>query len=261
MKILFAGDIMGSRGREAFLALAPPMKERGEVDVIVVNAENSAGGKGMSVKIANQLFNAGVDVITLGDHAWDQREIIPHIDKEPRIIRPANFSKSAPGKGVCTVDTPHGKLTVISLIGQVFMKPFDCPFEKANSLLANKNGMGSVIFVDFHAEATSEKMAMGHHLDGRVSGMCGTHTHVQTSDEQILPGGTAYLTDAGMTGPKQSIIGCEIKAVLKNFTTGMPARFQPADTRAALEGAIIDVDHLSGKARSIDRVRIFHDTE
>lgn len=252
---------MGSQGRIAFSEIAPELKASGRVDIVVVNAENSAGGKGLSPKIAEQLFATGADVITLGDHAWDQRDMISYISSEPRIIRPANFSRSAPGKGEYTLDTPVGKLTVISLIGRVFMKPYDCPFRKADEMLAQKNGKAAAILVDFHAEATSEKMAMGHHLDGRASAMLGTHTHVQTSDEKILPGGMAYLTDAGMTGPQYSIIGCGIEAVLKNFTTGMPSRFKPAETPAALEGAIMDIDHISGKARSIERVRIPYDAE
>jgi metallophosphoesterase (TIGR00282 family) len=258
MNVLFAGDIMGSKGRLAFSEIVPGLKSSGRVDIVVVNAENSAGGKGLSPKIAEQLFDTGADVITLGDHAWDQRELVSYIAGEPRIVRPANFSQAAPGKGEYTLDSPFGKLTVMSLIGRVFMKPYNCPFQKADEMLAQKNGKAAAILVDFHAEATSEKMAMGHHLDGRVSAMLGTHTHVQTSDEKVLPGGTAYLTDAGMTGPQYSIIGCEIEAVLKNFTTGMPARFKPAETTAALEGAIMDIDHMSGTARSIERLRIVH---
>ncbi|MCC5850119.1 MAG: TIGR00282 family metallophosphoesterase [Verrucomicrobia bacterium] len=258
MKILFVGDIMGSAGRQAFLELAIPMKRERRVDVIIVNGENSASGKGITSKIAKQFLDAGADVITLGDHTYDQREVMPYLNEESRIIRPANFAPGTPGKGFVTVDTGAGKLNVVNLIGRVFLNPYDCPFRKAD-LILNQLPKNIPTFVDMHAEATSEKMAMGHYLAGRVSAVVGTHTHVQTSDERILQNHTAYLTDAGMTGSKDSIIGCEKDAVLKRFLTGLPARFEPAKDDVSLEGIIVTCEAHGGKATAVERLRIpFH---
>ena len=254
MKILFVGDIMGSGGRAAFLDVAIGMKRRGEVDVIIVNGENSANGKGITPKFAQQYLDAGADVITLGDHTYDQKDIMPYLDEEPRILRPANFAPGCPGKGWVTVDVNGGRLTVINLIGRVFMNPYDCPFRTADHLLKRIDS-GHPVFVDMHGEATSEKVAMGRYLTGRATAVVGTHTHVQTSDNRILGGHTAYLTDAGMTGPKDSVIGCEDEAVLKRFLTGLPARFVPAKDEVSLEGAIVTCDRR-GKAEAIDLVRI-----
>jgi 2',3'-cyclic-nucleotide 2'-phosphodiesterase len=255
MKLLFVGDIMGSGGRDIFLRVAREWKQSGKADFIVVNGENAAAGKGLTPKLAAEMFSHGADVITLGDHAYDQREIMPYLDETPAIIRPANFSEGCPGRGVTTVSTPKGDLTVISLIGRVFMDPRDCPFKKADAILAQKTKLAKHIFVDFHAEATSEKNAMGRYLDGRVGGVVGTHTHVQTADEKILKGGTAYLTDAGMTGSKDSIIGCETEPIIKRFLTGLPVRFQPAEAMVTLEGALIEMN-ADGRAVSIQRVQI-----
>lgn len=255
MNVLFVGDIMGSAGRSLFLRIAREWKDSGKTDFIVVNGENSAAGKGITPKLADEMFRHGADVITLGDHTYDQREIMPYLDATPAILRPANFAEGCPGHGVTTVSTPRGDLTVISLIGRVFMDPRECPFRKADSILAQKTRLAPNILVDFHAEATSEKNAMGRYLDGRVSAVLGTHTHVQTADEKILPGGTAYLTDAGMTGPKDSIIGCETEPIIKRFLTGLPTRFQPATAMVSLEGALIEMDR-SGRAASIQRIQI-----
>jgi metallophosphoesterase (TIGR00282 family) len=255
MKILFVGDIMGSAGRDAFLALAPALKKTGEVDVIVVNGENAAAGKGITPQIAKEFLDAGADVVTLGDHSYDQREIMPFLDTEPRIVRPANFAPGCPGHGWVTVETPRGRLTVITLVGRVFMDPMDCPFRKVDALLLQVP-KGQPIFVEMHAEATSEKMAMGQHLAGRVTAVVGTHTHVQTSDARILKGHTAYLTDAGMTGAKDSVIGCETEPVLKRFLTGLPVRFTPSKLDVSLEGAIITCDPRGGQAKDIVAVRM-----
>jgi len=257
MKILFVGDIMGSAGRQAFLDLAVPMKRERKVDMIIVNGENSAAGKGISTKIAKQFLEAGADVITLGDHTYDQREVMGFLNEESRIIRPANFAPGCPGHGFVTVETGAGRVNVVSLIGRVFMNPYDCPFRKADQILAQlpKN---IPTFVEIHAEATSEKVAMGHYLAGRVTAVVGTHTHVQTSDNRLLKDHTAYLTDAGMTGSKDSIIGCEKDAVLKRFLTGLPARFEPAKDDCSLEGAIITCESHGGKATDIERVRVPH---
>jgi len=254
MKILFVGDIMGSSGRKAFMEIAIPMKQRGEIDALIVNGENAAAGKGINPKMAAKFLEAGADVITLGDHTFDQRQIMPYLNEEERIIRPANFSPGTPGKGWVTVQTGRGPLTVINLIGRVFLNPSDCPFRKADQILklAPKN---QPIFVDMHAEATSEKMAMGWHLAGRVSAVVGTHTHVQTSDHRILDNHTAYLTDAGMTGSKDSVIGCEREAVLKRFLTGLPARFEPAKENISLEGFLVTCDR-EGRATDCEGVRI-----
>lgn len=247
---------MGSAGREAFMEIAIPLKKRGEVDVIIVNGENAANGKGINPEMAAKFLDAGADVITLGDHTYDQRQIMNYLNEESRIIRPANFAPGTPGKGWVTVQTSAGALTVINLIGRVFMNPYDCPFRCVDKILklAPRN---QPIFVDMHAEATSEKMAMGWHLAGRVSAVVGTHTHVQTSDARILNDHTAYLTDAGMTGSKDSVIGCEREAVLKRFLTGLPVRFEPAEKNVSLEGLLVTCDR-TGKATHCESVRLQH---
>lgn len=245
---------MGSSGRKAFMEIAIPMKQRGEVDVIIVNGENAANGKGINPKMAEGFLEAGADVITLGDHSYDQRQIMPYLNQETRMIRPANFTPGAPGKGWVTVQTSRGPLTVINLIGRVFMNPSDCPFRTVDHILklAPKN---QPVFVDMHCEATSEKMAMGWHLAGRVTAVAGTHTHVQTSDARILKNHTAYITDAGMTGSKDSIIGCEREAVMKRFLTGLPARFEPGTENVSLEGFRVGCDR-EGRASACENVRI-----
>lgn len=260
MNILITGDMVGSPGRKIFARVAGQLRRSGAVDFVVANAENVAGGKGITRAIASELLEAGADVLTMGDHMWDQKEIASFLDVEKRLIRPANFAPGCPGRGVVTVETPKGRVTVINLVGRVFMPPMDCPFRAVDTLLAKEPNMGKVILVDFHAEATSEKMAMGRHLDGRVSAVVGTHTHVQTSDETILPKKTAYLTDLGMTGPKDSIIGCDQASVMVRFLTGMPAKFEVAEHNVALEGVLIDVDESSGRARKITRIREYLDS-
>jgi metallophosphoesterase (TIGR00282 family) len=255
MNILMAGDIVGSPGRKVFARVVGQMKQRGAVDVVVANAENAAGGKGASRATIEELLGAGADVLTLGDHAWDQKDIIPLFGVEKRIVRPANFAPGCPGRGLVSVDTAKGRVTVINLVGRVFMPPVDCPFRTVDNLLAKEPNLGKVILVDMHAEATSEKLAMGRYLDGRVSAVVGTHTHVQTSDESLLPKRTAYLTDLGMTGPKDSILGRDFAAVMSKFLTGMPSKFEIGEHGVTLEGALIDVDETTGRARRITRVR------
>jgi metallophosphoesterase (TIGR00282 family) len=222
---------------------------------VVANAENAAGGKGANRAVVEELLSAGADVLTMGDHTWDQKEIIPLFEHEKRIIRPANFPPGCPGRGIVSIDTPKGRVSVMNLVGRVFMPPADCPFRTADALLSKEPNLGKVILVDMHAEATSEKIAMGRYLDGRVSAVVGTHTHVQTSDETILPNKTAYLTDLGMTGPKDSVLGRDLASVLSKFLTGMPCKFDIAENGVALEGALIDVDETTGRARKITRVR------
>ena len=256
MKILLIGDIVGSPGRMAVARCVPRWRAEGKADFVVANAENAAAGRGLTGALAEELFAAGVDAITLGDHTWDQKELQAVLDREPRILRPANFHPDCPGRGCGTFDGPDGvRITVINLIGRVFLKPADCPFRKADELLAKEPDLGRIILVDMHAEATSEKIAIGRYLDGRVTSVTGTHTHVQTSDDAILPKGTAYLTDLGMTGPKDSVLGRELDAILKTMITGLPTKFDVARDDVALEGVFLDVDVRTGRARSIKRVR------
>ncbi len=255
MKILVVGDIVGSPGRLAFSRVAAPMKARGEVDVIVANAENAAGGKGITSAVGEELLAAGADVLTMGDHSWDQKESWSYFDREPRLVRPANFAPGCPGRGVVTVETAAGALTVISLVGRVFMNPSDCPFRAADEILRGSNHLARIRLVDMHAEATSEKIVMGRYLDGKVSACLGTHTHVQTSDERVLPGGTAYITDLGMTGPRDSAIGRELDSVIRMFKTGMRESFKIARRDIVLEGVVIRVDDKTGRATRIKRLR------
>ncbi len=255
MNVLMVGDIVGSAGRKIFADTVKRYREEKQLDFVVVNAENSAGGRGINAKVAKELFAAGADVITLGDHTWDQKDLQQFINSEPRLLRPANFAPGCPGSGITTVGSAWGDITVINLIGRVFMKPYDCPFRKADELL--QGSVAGIVLVDFHAEATSEKIAMGHYLNGRVSVVVGTHTHVQTSDEEILSEGTAYITDLGMTGAKDSVIGRDTDAILSTFLTGMPAKFSLAKNKVVLEGVMISVDRNSGKAEKIERIREF----
>jgi metallophosphoesterase (TIGR00282 family) len=257
MRVLLVGDIVGKPGRAAFLQVVNRLKAEDRIDFVIANGENAAAGRGPTMEIAQALLNAGADVVTLGDHAWDSKDMVANINLEPRIIRPANFSQGAPGKGWVRVDTPEGELTVIQLVGRVFMQPnYDCPFQMADKLLNGDLNLGKVVFVDMHGEASSERMAMGRYLDGRVSAVFGTHTHCQTSDERIFPKGTAYITDLGMTGPQDSILGREVEPVVRKFLTGVPHKFDVAKGEPTLEGAIVDVDMKTGKAHSIERIRI-----
>ena len=255
MRILHTGDIVGSPGRAAFARVVPRMRQAGEVDFVVANGENAAGGRGLTPSLAEEIFAAGADVITLGDHAWDQKELAPYLEKEPRIVRPANFAPTCPGRGWVRVDTPLGPVTVLQVIGRVFMHPADCPFRAADELLRKPGLRAPVIVAEIHAEATSEKIAFGRFVEGRVSAVAGTHTHVQTSDEKILPGGTSYITDLGMTGPGDSVLGRDVASVLARFQSGMPTRFGVARRGVALEGVLVEVDDRSGKALSVRRVR------
>lgn len=254
MKLLFVGDIVGSPGRKAFARTATRYKAEGKADVIVANAENAAAGRGLTPKLAEELFAAGADALTLGDHTWDQKELAPYLNREPRVVRPANFAPQCPGKGFTLIDTPEGPLGVLNLIGRVFMHPQDCPLRAADAVLNRDGARARMLLVDMHAEATSEMIVTGRYLDGRVSAVVGTHTHVQTADETILPGGTGYITNAGMTGPKDSVLGRELEPVLSRFLTGMPAKFDIATDDVRLEGVLIDINPDTGRARKIKRV-------
>lgn len=255
MKILFVGDVVGSPGRRILQSVIRRYREENAVHAVVVNAENAAAGSGLTGALADEILNSGADVLTLGDHVWDQKDTGACLERERRVIRPANLPPGVPGRGWTTVQTDLGPLTVVSLLGRVFLNPCDCPFRAADELLKGPLPRSGVVLVDFHAEATSEKICMGWYLDGRVSAVLGTHTHVQTSDARILPQGTAYLTDLGMTGPRDSVIGREIAPVTQRFVTGMPARFEVAKGPAVLEGALLDIDRTTGRAVSIRLVR------
>jgi metallophosphoesterase (TIGR00282 family) len=257
MRVLLVGDIVGKPGRAAFLQVVNRLKADDRIDFVIACGENAASGRGPTMEIAQSLLNAGADVVTLGDHAWDSKSMVAEIDLDPRIIRPANFPKGAPGKGWVRVDTPEGEITVIQLIGRVFMQPnYDCPFQEIDRLLNGNLDFGKAVFVDMHGEASSERMAMGRYLDGRATAVFGTHTHCQTSDETVFPNGTAYITDLGMTGPKDSVLGRQVEPVIKKFLTGVPHKFDVAKGDPTLEGAIVDVDMKTGKANSIERLRL-----
>lgn len=257
MNILCIGDIVGKPGREAIEKFLPDLKKEYLVDLVVANAENSAGGSGLTAKIAQQLFDAGCHVLTLGDHVWDQKEIESYLEQTDKVIRPANFPSGAPGKGWCILKTSTGeKVGVINLLGRVFMRyHIDCPFRTLKNIVEQIHQETSFIIVDMHAEATSEKIAMGHFIDGQVSGVVGTHTHVQTADEKILPQGTAYITDLGMTGPHDSVIGQNKEEIVKRFLTALPRKFHVAENDIQLQGALIDIDEKTGKARRIVRIQ------
>ncbi|MEI8012836.1 MAG: TIGR00282 family metallophosphoesterase [Candidatus Omnitrophota bacterium] len=255
MKILFLGDIVGNPGREVFARHVPAMRRNGEADMVIANAENAAGGSGITEMVARELFSFGCDVITLGDHVWDKREVYPYLNSAPHVVRPANFAVEAPGRGMCVVDINGIRVAVITLMGRTFMKYLvNCPFRTLDALLGDLTD-AKVVLVDMHAEATSEKVAMGWYADGRVSAVLGTHTHIQTADEKILPGGTAYITDAGMTGPYDSVIGQSKERIMARYLTGLPNKFEVAGGKATLCGALMDVDETTGRARSIVRVQ------
>jgi metallophosphoesterase (TIGR00282 family) len=260
MRLLFIGDVVGSPGRGILKEMLPRLKKKYNPHFTVVNGENAASGRGITQKIANEFFEYGAGVITLGNHSFDNKEIFDFIDAEPRIVRPANFAPGAPGKGYTFLKgTLGGELAVINLQGRTFLPPSDCPFRTVEQIVEQVRKRTPYIFVDMHAEATSEKQAMGWFLNGKVSAVVGTHTHVQTADERILPGGTAYLSDVGMVGPRDSILGMEREAVLKKFLTGLPVRFEVAMVKPQLNGVIIDIEKNTGRATSIQRVLIDED--
>lgn len=256
LRILFLGDVFGEPGRRAVADLLPGLKERLQADFIIINGENAAGGRGLTPKLSIALLRAGATVVTLGDHCWDQQEILSYMETEPRLLRPLNFPPGSPGQGSIVLETDKGKVAVVNAMGRTFMNtPTENPFLALDKEVAALREETPVIFLDFHAEATSEKIAMGRHLDGRVSAVVGTHTHVQTADEMIFPGGTAYLTDAGMCGPLESVIGSRIEPVIHRFTTGLPVRFTVAAGPVMVCGCCVEVDPATGKALSIVRVR------
>jgi len=262
MKLLFIGDIVGQPGRNAVKTLLPRLREQHALDFVVANGENSAGGSGITPKTAEEIFSAGVDVITSGDHLWDQKEVVELLANEKRLLRPLNYPPGTPGQGggVFEIQGPKSNsqnpvlVGVLNVQGRTFMPPLENPFLLAGEEVKWLRELTNIIFVDFHAEATSEKIAFARFLDGKVSAVVGTHTHVQTADEQIFPGGTAYLSDAGFTGPHESVLGREIEPVIRRFLTNMPQRFEVAKERVILHGALIDIDDASGKATKIQRL-------
>jgi len=256
MNILFIGDVVGSPGREAVRKLLPELKKEYSLQFVIANAENAAGGSGITPKVAEELSNSGVSVLTSGDHIWKKREIFEIIDQEEHILRPINFPSGAPGRGFGAFKTKEGfKIGIVNVNGRVFMEALECPFRTTLRAVEALSGQTNIIIVDIHAEATSEKVALGWYLDGKVSAVLGTHTHIQTADERILPQGTAYITDVGMSGPLDSVIGRRIEDVLERFLTSVPTRFEVAKDNIQLQGVVLDIDENTGKARSIVRIQ------
>jgi metallophosphoesterase (TIGR00282 family) len=256
MNILMIGDVFGESGRAAVARLLPGLRRQHAADLVVANVENAAGGFGVTPAYARAFLDQGVDVMTSGNHIWDKKEIVEYIAKENLLLRPANYPAGTPGVGWVTVKAGPHRVAVLNLMGRVFMNPIDCPFRTADAILPELRRETSIILVDMHAEATSESVAMGWYLDGRVSAVVGTHRHVQTADERVLPGGTAYITDLGLTGPTDGVIGVDRDTIIQRFLTQMPARFEPAKGPAALHGVIITVDPESGRASSIHRLQV-----
>jgi len=250
MKILAIGDIVGRPGRQAIHKFVRGLRKQYGINLVIANGENAAGGFGLTVDTSRELLGDGIDVLTSGNHIWAQKEIIPYLDADMPILRPLNYPSGVPGRGYLLT----GKTLVVNLIGRTFMSNYDCPFRSMDRLLEEMDPKPKVIIVDFHAEATSEKVALGHYLDGRVSAVLGTHTHVGTTDAQILPGGTAYVSDIGMTGPLDSVIGDDAEAAIARFLTRMPHRLSVGKGKIALNGIVVEIDDNTGQALSIERI-------
>lgn len=258
MRLLFVGDVVGGIGRRTVAGLLPKLKDRHAPDFVVVNGENSAGGVGITERTAQDLFDAGVDAITLGNHAYRHREAYGFLDRDERVVRPANYPKGNPGRGHTVVERDGTRLGVVNLSGTVFLDAARSPFSEVDAILADLRGRADHVLVDFHAEVTSEKMAMGWHLDGRVTACVGTHTHVPTSDARVLPGGTAYVTDVGMTGPHGGVIGVKREQALERFRTMLPVRFETSDEDPRLNAVLIEAGD-DGRARSIEQLLVAHE--
>lgn len=257
LTLLFIGDVFGKLGRDLVRLGVPKLVRRYEATAVIANAENSAGGFGITRETGQELLDAGVDLMTSGNHVWDKKEALDYIPLEPRLVRPANFPAGVPGEGTAVMRTSEGlEIAVLNVMGRVFMQAIDDPFALAAREAAQLRARTPIVLVDMHAEATSEKLAMGWHLAGKVTAVVGTHTHVQTADDQILPGGTAYITDVGMTGPHDSVIGVERRAVLARFLTGLPQRFETATENPRLHGVVITADEATGRAVAIDRLSL-----
>lgn len=259
MKVLFIGDIVGTIGRAAVKALLPALLDRYKIDYVIANGENAAGGFGITEKVAEEIFGYGVHVITSGNHIWDKKEAVPYIAKENRLLRPVNYPPGVPGYGSIVDTVSRGlKIAVLNISGRVFMSSIDCPFRVGNAEIERLRGETDLIIIDFHAEATSEKIAFGYYVDGKVSAVIGTHTHVQTADEKILPGGTAYITDVGMTGPSESVIGVEKEQIIERFLLQMPKKFETARGGAILSSIVIEIDEKTGKSTAVQRLQLTH---
>jgi hypothetical protein len=257
MKILFIGDIVGKVGRTATKALLPSLVNKYKTDLVIANGENAAGGFGLTDKIVHEIFSCGVHIITTGNHVWDKKEFIPQISKQDKVLRPINYPPGAPGYGSILFKLHNGeKVAVINISGRVFMLNIDCPFRTGKEEIEKLSTFTKMIIIDFHAEATSEKIAFGYFMDGKVSAVIGTHTHVQTADEKILPGGTAYITDVGMTGPYDSVIGIEKNQVIQRFLTNIPVRFETAKGAGIFSALVVEIDEETGKSRAIQRLQL-----
>lgn len=258
-KVLFIGDVISRSGRNAVESLLPRLKDEYAVDFTIANGENAAGGFGLTKRLAEELSSLGIDVLTSGNHIWDRREVMADLDSMPNVLRPLNYPPGVPGRGWAIYEASGARVCVINLAGRVFMPALDCPFRTVAGVLGNDALAGfpeTLTIVDMHAEATSEKVAMGWYLDGKVSAVVGTHTHVQTADERVLPGGTAYITDVGMTGPFDSVIGVDKAAIIQRFLTAIPNRFDSASEDVWLCGVVISLERASGRATAIERIRI-----
>ncbi|MFA6054933.1 MAG: TIGR00282 family metallophosphoesterase [Thermodesulfovibrionales bacterium] len=257
MKVLFIGDIVGKTGRNAVKALLPSVVNKYKVDLVIANGENAAGGFGITDKIADELFGYGIHVITTGNHVWDKKEFIPQISKIDRVLRPLNYPPGVPGYGSLLYPMNNGKkVAIMNLSGRVFMSNIDCPFRTGKKEVEKLAEHTNIIIIDFHAEATSEKIAFSYYMDGRVSAIIGTHTHVQTADEKILPGGAAFITDVGMTGPAHSVIGIEIDQIIQRFLTNIPMRFETAKGEAVFSAVVVEINEETGKATAIQRLQL-----
>jgi len=254
LRVLMVGDIVGRPGRRAVKVLLKNYRKKYNIDMIIANGENAAGGNGINNSIANELYDCGIDIITMGNHTWDKREILEFIDHDYSLIRPANYPSGTPGRGSVIYKQDGIKIGVINLAGRVFLAPLDCPFRTAEKLVENIRKETPIIIIDFHAEATSEKIAFGWHMDGRASAVIGTHTHVQTADERILPQGTGYITDVGMTGPRDSVLGVDKEMVIKKFVTQMPVRFEVPGGEIQFNSIILDICKNTGKTLKIERL-------
>ncbi len=257
VKVLFIADIVGKPGRQALAGELDRLVERHRIDLVIANGENAAGGFGLTEEVAAELFGFGIHLLTSGNHIWDKRESYDFLRREPKVIRPANYPHGAPGRGSAVVKTASGtSVAVLNLEGRVFMNALDCPFAAASHEIARLKEITPILIVDFHAEATSEKVAMGWHLDGKVSAVLGTHTHVQTADERILPEGTAYISDVGMTGSFDSVIGIRKELAVEKFLTQLPVRFEVAKKDVRLNGVVVEIDEITGKASAIERLSV-----
>ena len=257
VKALFIGDIVGKTGRSAVKALLPHLVDKYKIDFVAANGENIAGGFGLTEPLVQETFKAGVHVITTGNHVWDKKDFVNYIGKDNRVLRPLNYPSGVPGFGSVVYPLPGGlKVGVINLMGRVFMSTLNCPFRTAKAEVEALARETNIIIVDFHAEATSEKIALGYYLDGMVSALIGTHTHVQTADEKVLPNGTAYITDVGMTGPAHSVIGIEIEQIINRFLTSMPAKFETAHGEGIFSAVVIEIQQDTGKATGVHRLQL-----